>query len=98
MTSKDPVVLKSSVDDFKQRLSYVTSFLVTHYGGKSDNKSSGEFSSHKLNFSVGAAQAPVDRFLVVWPPPLTTSFENGPPRKSINLIRERYDATKPGAS
>ena len=91
-------MLKSLVDDFKQRLRYVTSFLVTHYGGQSDNKRSGEFSSHKLNFSIGAAQASVDRFLVICPPPLTTSLENGPPRKSINLIRERNDATKPGAS
>ena len=68
------------MNDFKQRLCYVTSILVTHQGRKSDNKRSGEFSSHKLNFSVGAAQESVDRFLVVWPPPLTTSFENGPPR------------------
>lgn len=47
MMSKDPVVLKASVDDFKQRLGYVSSVLVTHYGRKSDNKSSGEFSSHQ---------------------------------------------------
>ena len=44
--SEDPVLLEASVDDLQQRHRYVTSVLVPHYGGKPDNKSSGELSLH----------------------------------------------------
>ena len=91
-------MVKALADDFKQRLRYITFVLVTHYGGKSDYKASGESSSHELNFPVGTVQPAVDRFLVVRPPALTTLIENGPPRESTNLISKRYDASNLGAS